>query len=278
MQTLFQIGHAAHFPAQTYLTDSDELIADRAVQQRGDHTQADGKVAGSIPQRNAAYNVDVNIQIAKEISCPLFQYSDQKVHAVIIVSAAGAAGCREIRLGGKRLYLAQDGTAALHGTGYTVAGNAQRAALQKHLGRVFNLGKSCAGHIKHSKLIGRAIAVFGGPQNAVRQHFVTLKIKHRIHDMLHDLRACNRAILVYMAHNEHGNLLLFCHSQQPGCALLHLTDRTGRGRDVHAAHGLDRIDDHKVWLFLFNQAADLIHVIFRRQKNVVLWHLQPRCA
>lgn len=71
VQALFQIGHTAHFPAQTYLTNGDKLIADRAVQQRGDHAQADCKVAGGIPQCNAAHNVDVNIQIAKEVPCPL---------------------------------------------------------------------------------------------------------------------------------------------------------------------------------------------------------------
>lgn len=48
VQALFQIGHTAHFPAQTYLTNGDKLIADRAVQQRGDHAQADCKVAGGI--------------------------------------------------------------------------------------------------------------------------------------------------------------------------------------------------------------------------------------
>ena len=53
MQALFQIGHTAHFPAQTYLTNGDKLIADRAVQQRGDHAQADCKVTGGIPQCNA---------------------------------------------------------------------------------------------------------------------------------------------------------------------------------------------------------------------------------
>ena len=94
--------------------------------------------------------------------------------------------------------------------------------------------------------------------------------------MLHDLRACNCAILVHVTHDEHGNLLLFGHRQQPCSTLLHLTDCAGRGRNVHAPHGLDRVDDHKVRLFLFNQSADLVHIVFRRQKDVVLWYLQPR--
>ena len=278
VQALFQIGHAAHFPAQTYLTDGDKFIADRAIQQRGDHAQTDSKVASGIPQCNAAHNVDVNIQIAKEIPCPLFQHSDQKVHAVIVVSAAGAAGCREIRLGSKRLYLAQDGAAALHGAGYTVAGNAQRTPLQKHLRGVFDLGKPCAGHIKHSQLIGGAVAVFGCPQNAVRQHLVALKVEHRIHNMLHNLWTCDCAILVHVTHDEHGNFLLFGDCQQPGSTFLHLTDRAGRGGNVHTAHGLDGVDDHKLRLFLFNQTADLIYIVFCRQKDVILRYLQPRSA
>ena len=105
-QTLFQIGHTTHFPAQTYLSDSDKLIADRAVQQRGDHAQANGKVAGGISQCNAAHDIDIDIQIAKEVPCPLFQHGDQKIHAVIVVSTASTARCREIRFGGKCLDLA----------------------------------------------------------------------------------------------------------------------------------------------------------------------------
>ena len=93
--------------------------------------------------------------------------------------------------------------------------------------------------------------------------------------MLHDLGTCDRAILVHMTHDEHGNLLFFGNCQQTRGALLHLTDRTGRGRDIHATHGLDGVNDHKIRLFLFNQAADLIHVVFCRQKDVVLRYLQP---
>ena len=70
--------------------------------------------------------------------------------------------------------------------------------------------------------------------------------------MLHDLGACDRAILVHMTHDEHGDLLLFSYRQQPRGTLLHLTDCTGRGRDIHAAHGLDGVNDHKVWLFFFD--------------------------
>ena len=41
---------------------------------------------------------------------------------------------------------------------------------------------------------------------------------------------------------------------------------------------LDEGDDHKVRFFLFDQAADLIHVVFSCQKNVVLRHLQTGCT
>ena len=95
--------------------------------------------------------------------------------------------------------------------------------------------------------------------------------------MFHDLGACNCAILVHMTHDKHGNLLLFGYRQQPGSAFLHLTDRARRGRDIHAAHGLDGVDDHKIRLFLFDQTANLVYVVFRRQKDVILRYLQPCC-
>ena len=93
--------------------------------------------------------------------------------------------------------------------------------------------------------------------------------------MLHDLGACNGSVFVDMAHNEHGDLLLFGYRQQTGGALLDLTDRTGRGRKIHTAHRLDRVDDYKLRLFLFNQAADLVHIVLRSKIDVLLRHFQP---
>ena len=109
-------------------------------------------------------------------------------------------------------------------------------------------------------------------QDAVRQHFIALKVKHRIHDMLHDFGACNGTVLVHMPHNEHGDLLLFGHGQQAGRTFLDLTYCTGGGRDIHAAHRLDGVDDHEIRLFFFDQAADLVHIILRCQKDVILRH------
>ena len=133
MQALFQIGYAAHFTAKADLANGDQLIAHGAVQQRRHHTQADRQIAGSIPQGNAAHYVDIDIQIAKEIPCPLFQNGNEQIHAVIIIAAAGTARCWKIGFGCKGLNFAQNGTASLHGTGHTVAGNAKRTAFQQHL-------------------------------------------------------------------------------------------------------------------------------------------------
>ena len=93
--------------------------------------------------------------------------------------------------------------------------------------------------------------------------------------MLHDLGAGNGTILVDVPHDEHGDLLLFCNGKQPGGTLLDLTDRAGRGRNVHTAHGLDGVDDHKIRLFLLDQAADLVHIVFGSQIDVFLRDLQP---
>ena len=133
--------------------------------------------------------------------------------AIVIVAAAGTARCRKICFGGESLNLAQDGPAAFHGTGHTVAGNAQRPTLQKHLRRIFNFCKALPCHIKHAKFIGGAVAVFGRTQDSVRQHFIALKIEHRIHNVLHDLGSCNGTVLVHMAHDKHGDLLLFGNGQ-----------------------------------------------------------------
>ena len=94
--------------------------------------------------------------------------------------------------------------------------------------------------------------------------------------MLHDFGAGNGTVLVHMTHDEHGDLLFLRNSQQTRRALLDLADCTGRRRDVHTAHGLDGVDDHKVRFFLFDQAADLVHVVFGYQIDVLLRDLEPR--
>ena len=92
--------------------------------------------------------------------------------------------------------------------------------------------------------------------------------------MLHDLRACDSAVLVDMAHDKHRDLLLFGDGQQAGRTLFHLTDRAGRRRDVHAPHGLDGVDDDQFRLFFLDEAADLVYVIFCRQIDVILRDFQ----
>ena len=96
--------------------------------------------------------------------------------------------------------------------------------------------------------------------------------------MLHNFGAGNGTVLVHMTHDEHGDLLFLGNSQQTRRALLDLADCTGRRRDVHTAHGLDGVDDYKVRFFLFDQATDLVHIVFGGQKNIVLRHLQAGCT
>ena len=269
-QALFQVGDAAHFPAQAHLPDGDELVADRLVQQRGDHAHADGQVAGSVPQGDAAHDVDVNVQVPEKIPGPPLQNGEQKVDPVGIVARAGPPGRREGGLGGQGLDLAEDGAGALHGAGYAVPRDAQGPALQQHLGGIGDLGQAASGHIEHPQLIGGAIAVFGRTEDAVGQHLVPFKIQDGVHDVFHDLGPGDGAVLVDVAHQEHGDLLLLGHCQQAGRTLLDLADGAGRGRNIGAAHGLDRVDDHKVRLLFLDQAADLVHVVLGGKVDVVL--------
>ena len=186
---------------------------DRPVQQRRNHAQADRQIAGSVPQSDASDDVQIDVQIAEGKARPFFQHGNQKVHPVVIVTAASPPGRRKIRLGRQSLDLAQDGACPLHGTGHTVARNPQGPTFQQHLRGIGDFRQTPAGHVEHAQLIGGTIAVFGGPQDTIRQHPVPLKIKHRIHQMFHHLGACNGAVLIDVAHDEHGDFLLFCYCQ-----------------------------------------------------------------
>ena len=57
-------------------------------------------------------------------------------------------------------------------------------------------------------------------------------------------------------------------------ALLDLTDRAGRRRNIRAAHRLDRIDDDQIGFHRFDQTADLVHVALGNEGDIVLGDVQ----
>ena len=93
--------------------------------------------------------------------------------------------------------------------------------------------------------------------------------------MLHHLRARNRAVFIDMTYDEGGNFQGFCHIQKTRGAFFDLAYRAGRGCNIIAAHGLNRIYDHKIRLCLHDQPANFVHITFCRQLDIVLSDLQP---
>ena len=71
---------------------------------------------------------------------------------------------------------------------------------------------------------------------------LALEVQHRVHDVLHDLRACDSAVLVHVTHKNHRNFLAFRGLHEQAGALPHLGDAAGGGGDSADAHGLYGVD------------------------------------
>ena len=141
-----------------------------------------------------------------------------------------------------------------------------------HLGRDSRFASSPRpGHIEHAEFVRRAVAVFGGPQHAVRQRLVTLKVKHRIHDVLHDFGASNRTVLVDMADDERGDLQPFRHglSSRAALSFTWLTVPDDDEISVQRIVWMESMTTRSGFI-RFDQAADLVHVALGGQRDVLL--------
>ena len=274
-QALFQIGHVAHLAAQAHLADGHGLIAQGPVQQRGHQRQTHRQIAGGFVQLQAAHDVHVDVQAAKEKAGSLFQHRQKQIHPVVVKPAGRPPGGAQAAFGRQRLHFAEDGAGALHGTGHAVTADSHRAAFQQQFGGIDDLGQALPRHIKHADFVGGTIAVLCCAQNPIGQRLVPFKIQHRVHNVFHYLRAGNRAVFIHVTHNEGGDLQTFCHIQQAGGTLLHLRDAAGRSGQIRGVHGLDGVDHHQIGLVPLDQAADLVNIIFGGQQNALLRNAQP---
>ena len=138
-----------------------------------------------------------------------------------------------------------------------------------------NLLQATVGHLKHTDLIGGAIAVFGGTQQPVGGMAVALKAQDRIHHMLQHLGAGDAAIFIYMTHQNDGNAVALGKLQQLHGTFPDLGD-AARGRlQLGMVHGLDGIHDEHSGLQLGGGEKDAVHLRLRADQQIFLRHLQP---
>ena len=120
-------------------------------------------------------------------------------------------------------------------------------------------------HLKYADLVGRAVAVLHRTQQPVREIAFSLKIQHRVHNVLHDFRAGNGAVLVHMADDPDGDIQLLCRVHKQIGALPHLGKAAGAGGDVLQMHGLDGVDDDDLRLAGCDGVADALGIRHRQQ-------------
>ena len=104
---------------------------------------------------------------------------------------------------------------------------------------------------------------------------IALELQHGIHNVLQHFRACDTALLVDMADQEHRHPALLGIFQDHRTALTHLRDAAGRGFYQLSEDGLDRVDDQQVGLDISRLREDLLQIGFAEDETLRVVVRQP---
>ena len=131
---------------------------------------------------------------------------------------------------------------------------------QKELRGVVHLTQAALAHFVDAELGGAAEAVLDAAQDAIHVLPVALKLQHRVHDVLQNLRPGQAPFLIDMPDHEDRRARLLGELEDGRAALPDLRDAARRRLGRLGVHRLDRVDDHQVGLEAIGVGEDLFEV------------------
>ena len=114
-----------------------------------------------------------------------------------------------------------------------------------------------------------AEAVLDASQDAVHIMLVTFKLDDGIHDVLQNLRSCQRALLRDVAYQYDGHTARLGEAQQCRGTFANLSNRAGTRLDILGGDGLNGVDDHHVGLCLTDMVEDGFEGIFAEDEEII---------
>ncbi len=116
---------------------------------------------------------------------------------------------------------------------------------QEQGGGIGDLGQAQIGHLENADLVGGAVAVLHGAQDAELMAAVAFEIQDRVDHVFQHAGAGKGAVLGHVADQHKREIAGFCQPDQFETAGAHLGDGAGGAFDGVDPHRLDRVDDHQ---------------------------------
>ena len=98
---------------------------------------------------------------------------------------------------------------------------------------------------------------------------VAFKLNHRIYDVLQNLWSGKRSLLINMSNQNNRNATRLGKTEQGGCTLTNLRNRTWRTVYFFCRNGLDRIYNYQLWSHFLDMAEDFLQLRFAENRNMI---------
>ena len=98
---------------------------------------------------------------------------------------------------------------------------------------------------------------------------VALKLNYRIYDVLQNLWSGKRSLLINMTYQNDRNATRLGKTEQGGCTLANLGNRTWRAVYFFRSNSLDRIYNYQLWSYFLNMTEDFLQLRFTENRNMI---------
>ena len=98
---------------------------------------------------------------------------------------------------------------------------------------------------------------------------VALKLNHRINDVLQNLWSGKRSLLINMSYQNNRNATRLGKTEQGGCTLANLGNRSWRTVYFFRSNSLDRIYNYQLWSHFLDMAEDFLQLRFAENRNMI---------
>jgi hypothetical protein len=173
------------------------------------------------------------------------------------------------------LQLYEDRARAFHAADHGRPGNPERALHEEDFRWIADLFEAGLFHFKDADLIGRAEAIFDGPEYAEAVAALALEIEHGVDHVLENARTRDRAVLRHMTDQKRREPgLLRPHDDRSG-TFPDLGNTAGRRRYRGAENRLDRVHDQHPRLELFDVIHDALERGFAEHEQIRRGDAEP---
>ena len=98
---------------------------------------------------------------------------------------------------------------------------------------------------------------------------VALKLNHRIYDVLQNFWSGKRSLLINMSYQNNRNATRLGKSEQGGCTLTNLGNRTRRTVYFFCSDSLYRIYNYQLWSHFLDMTEDFLQLRFAENRNMI---------